>query len=42
MKVMIKEKCGGCKSGDIDMTVAAFKIVVGDLAIGRQPGVRWN
>lgn len=40
--VRIKDKCGGCRSGDIDLTVRAFKIVVGDLKIGRQRGVRWN
>lgn len=40
--VRIKDKCGGCLSGDIDLSPLAFKLVVGDLGIGRQPGVRWN
>eukprot|EP00803_Ostreobium_quekettii_P010872 evm.model.scf_2714.1 EVM.evm.TU.scf_2714.1 scf_2714:6202-6822(+) len=40
--VKLKDKCEACKSGDIDLSPAAFLDVVGPLAIGRQPGVEWR
>lgn len=38
--VRIKDKCGGCKRGDIDLSVAAFKSLR-PLSVGRFP-VRWD
>eukprot|EP00834_Sanchytrium_tribonematis_P008553 NODE_1042_length_2489_cov_0.626778.p1 type:complete len:272 gc:universal NODE_1042_length_2489_cov_0.626778:1512-2327(+) len=31
----IRDRCGGCQSGDVDMSPALFKAVVGDFGIGR-------
>ncbi|CAF1261903.1 unnamed protein product [Rotaria sordida] len=33
--VKIVDKCPGCKSGDLDLSEAAFRAAIGDLGIGR-------
>ncbi|CAF3695623.1 unnamed protein product [Rotaria sp. Silwood1] len=33
--VKIVDKCPGCRYGDLDLSEAAFKAIVGDLGIGR-------
>lgn len=40
VRVRIKDKCMGCKMGDIDLSPAAFK-KLRDLGVGRFP-VTWN
>eukprot|EP00803_Ostreobium_quekettii_P000493 evm.model.scf_238EXC.6 EVM.evm.TU.scf_238EXC.6 scf_238EXC:54616-55491(+) len=40
--VRIKDKCGGCKPGDIDLSPRAFNILMGGPEVGRQPGVKWH
>jgi expansin (peptidoglycan-binding protein) len=35
IEVKIVDKCPGCNYGDLDLSEAAFKAVVGDLGIGR-------
>jgi len=39
--VKVVDKCPGCKTGDLDLSPAAFKQVVGDLGIGRVRGT-WD
>ena len=37
----VEDKCMGCEGRSIDLTLALFQAVAGDLSLGRVQGIQW-